>query len=1310
MSNSTPDDFIWFDSQWAASNVSIANCSTSEDSLTQLTAEPSATSANHHIEVFPSQLASRNIDDDGGMSESHPLPDPESPTMENPAITSHLSQPSEAQNLVIPDGLNVNDAPTSTPSRSRDRSPKKKPTIEPSDRQTRSSTKSLPLPPAGESNYKLIKLPKKSTGKNKATNLPCHRVRGSAPKRPSRDAMTHHVIDLTQDLETEQPPETTNLETHHAEKVTGARTVELHGAEPLELININIGILKQFEKDVERFYRLVDCVESMHLNRQPLFVSSLDDSVIRVLSQEQFDAKNTDEIQAIFRLQNIVVYDKPPMFGGSFDRNALLELVREDQLLSVNDLSIQVRDGDLTSRLRSATLDDILLNVEEDAKALNALDIPMEDSVRPPASLSSDLWAWKHTVGLKLCKKTDRFPSSAMRWALISTCGAYSPWHIDTDGLCTMISVQSGCKCIELFLKDFDVEAINDDRWDMEAILLTPGTKLFMRPNTPHFVFTPSSSICHGAHFYATSTIRETCFGIIHSFVASRYISNTEHERESRELLRRLVTYYQSVYTNTKYPNCMTTHAIDLTTFAGCIDFFALYNVMELANVLYSKTYTGQGISLREHLDFVEARRICHAILAWYDPRFNLQPIQAGASSQATSIQEAHNFFLHGQLQALVRYQTAIEAEEQSAGVYRDAQDFSLDALLRQIAHTFSNSSELLSKLPTPEGFRDAQGHFETHAGWPQTLIFSVRECDPSTVIQTCIAPSDGKTLGDTRFEAALAGSFDTEDEPIQPQAASLQGLSLPHMRDSSRNGRQLVSTINAVKLPKSDRLPFRFPLPGFDDEDDFLQPDIASRLEFLTAEEDILCRNFNEGVHLSSSSPLKATDTLRQDVPGSSTPAIDHDSRPPPNDDPPQNLRQSTRISLQMLLRSVVDIPLSEQGLEILTDLLAICKSHKEIEATLAQQQLKLPLSVIVTRTGEIIGLPSARSNVDKAAGDPSRNIRRSSIDEASKLAPHDKGVRTVALKKMMGSRAPSEALDSKYVAPLDIPPGLQLQGVHRMAGRTASPPADPEVDPLEADTSGDNIDHRRNEGLHGLVEVSNSSHAAPIYLPSAPFGESLEEGPSESTPSSRGTRNVGVINNQSAGVAEGGTWQSSISANTSSAIPPNTRDSEAIGRKHSFEDVNDDSGGVTKPSGPHAQVVESGKFSRGKYKFWWTMSNDGHEIEKPNLLDTVPGHVHLHLDNSRKVMQAFVLDNQDPPQWQDISDSYQHPDHAAAHEGPRTQHPVHKEYLLRPKAKGEPFWVLERTFLKELESRRNPALPATRTQGLATRRTQVI
>jgi hypothetical protein len=60
-----------------------------------------------------------------------------------------------------------------------------------------------------------------------------------------------------------------------------------------------------------------------------------------------------------------------------------------------------------------------------------------------------------------------------------------------------------------------------------------------MKPSTLHAVVTFEASICHGGHLYPMSTMRNTMYGIMHTFVGSSVLTNTEHTTDSRMLLRR---------------------------------------------------------------------------------------------------------------------------------------------------------------------------------------------------------------------------------------------------------------------------------------------------------------------------------------------------------------------------------------------------------------------------------------------------------------------------------------------------------------------------------------------------------------------------------------------------------------------------------------------------------------------------------------------------------------------------------------------------------------------------------------------------
>lgn len=77
----------------------------------------------------------------------------------------------------------------------------------------------------------------------------------------------------------------------------------------------------------------------------------------------------------------------------------------------------------------------------------------------------------------------------------------------------------------------------------------------YMRPNTPHAVVTPTSSICYGGHYLATSCLRETCSGFLLTFVLGTLISNTESTTDTQLLLRQMAYFFYEAY-STSDVNC----------------------------------------------------------------------------------------------------------------------------------------------------------------------------------------------------------------------------------------------------------------------------------------------------------------------------------------------------------------------------------------------------------------------------------------------------------------------------------------------------------------------------------------------------------------------------------------------------------------------------------------------------------------------------------------------------------------------------------------------------------------------------------
>ena len=134
-----------------------------------------------------------------------------------------------------------------------------------------------------------------------------------------------------------------------------------------------------------------------------------------------------------------------------------------------------------------------MLDCELDgSKILNALDFPLTSAPPPPTAFSSDLVAFGATLDLPFCGRNIGFPAISSRWGLAATSGAFHLWHTDCDGFATYIDTQTGHKWwiiarpkepssfsdTSLFVDKFTVNRPNDNVWDLEAILLAPGSRL----------------------------------------------------------------------------------------------------------------------------------------------------------------------------------------------------------------------------------------------------------------------------------------------------------------------------------------------------------------------------------------------------------------------------------------------------------------------------------------------------------------------------------------------------------------------------------------------------------------------------------------------------------------------------------------------------------------------------------------------------------------------------------------------------------------------------------------------------------------
>lgn len=146
----------------------------------------------------------------------------------------------------------------------------------------------------------------------------------------------------------------------------------------------------------------------------------------------------------------------------------------------------------VSPRHKKGTLSNLLQCQLGSLKVVNALDFPMPSASHPPTAIASDLAAFHSTVDLPLCGRTIPFPAIDCRWGLAATDGAFHFWHTDANGFGTYIDTQAGYKWwviarpkdpstasnISFFMETFRLVGANDNTCILEAILLTPGSRL----------------------------------------------------------------------------------------------------------------------------------------------------------------------------------------------------------------------------------------------------------------------------------------------------------------------------------------------------------------------------------------------------------------------------------------------------------------------------------------------------------------------------------------------------------------------------------------------------------------------------------------------------------------------------------------------------------------------------------------------------------------------------------------------------------------------------------------------------------------
>jgi hypothetical protein len=265
----------------------------------------------------------------------------------------------------------------------------------------------------------------------------------------------------------------------------------------------------QWPDELKFFSEIHNAVERCYVDGKPKWMSRPEDSAFCIISKHEMDCKSGKEIQEILKYRHIYVIDEsPPM--SQFNEDALGSLGQFDKSIVMHGMmvspphNIHFYDGlvdfskpnmhDSSSQHVHSTLKDLLdsHNAGDTGTILNGLDFPMPWLGQYSTSFATDVLAFNSTVDMPLCKRSIMYPSSSLKWGLAATAGAHHLWHIDCNGFGTVINTQTGFKWWIIghplpghdfskpseYLNNCHINIPNNDKWQLEAILLAPGSRL----------------------------------------------------------------------------------------------------------------------------------------------------------------------------------------------------------------------------------------------------------------------------------------------------------------------------------------------------------------------------------------------------------------------------------------------------------------------------------------------------------------------------------------------------------------------------------------------------------------------------------------------------------------------------------------------------------------------------------------------------------------------------------------------------------------------------------------------------------------
>jgi hypothetical protein len=274
-----------------------------------------------------------------------------------------------------------------------------------------------------------------------------------------------------------------------------------------------------------------------------------------------------------------------------------------------------------------------------------------------------------------------------------------------------------------------------------------------MRPGSIHAVFTPRSAICFGNHFYTITTISDTVYTIIHTFVGSSALTNTEHNTDSRMLLRRILLYIHSETVGVDFiptvdrPIPTSGHIPALDSYDGVVTFFNLLNIIELGDILHPGSYTWARLGLKERVEMIHSRKLARQLRHWFWCYFDISVIPHTSSSEEFWRHREIFYFagLAYQVKAILAYKEAATAADMRPEV-EGCTDTAVESM---ISNVFSQNTT----------FWQAWGNLDAANNSLETLCWTgwMKDTNFEVLVRQLPMPHSSKEFGLYHFIGSVA-------------------------------------------------------------------------------------------------------------------------------------------------------------------------------------------------------------------------------------------------------------------------------------------------------------------------------------------------------------------------------------------------------------------------------------------------------------------------------------------------------------------------------------------------------------------------